>query len=73
MADISCAKEVYVDLELTDEEFEILNSAYHIMKNVANELWQNDNDECEVFDYAWHGYQDIDEFVKLANRRITKE
>lgn len=73
MADISCSKEVYIDLELTDEEFEVLNRAYHIMKDIASDLWREDNEECDVFDYAWHGYQNIDEFVKLANRRIIKE
>ena len=71
MAKISYVSETHV--KLTDEEFEVLNRAYHIMKDIASDLWINDCEDTEIYDYAYGGYSCIADLIRLSGKEATKE
>ena len=70
MANISVHNEINFSLE--DEEFEILNKAWNILFNIADELYQSDNEDERLFYDAYDAQLYINRVVKLANREITR-
>lgn len=71
MANISVHNEINFSLE--DEEFEILNKAWNILNPIAHQLWINDNEETELYDYASCGSECIEDLIKLAGRKVRVE
>ena len=62
-----------INFSLSDEEFEILNNAWSICKDIASKLWINDREDTELYDYAYGSYSNIDEMCKLAGRRMFEK
>jgi len=71
MANISVHNEINFSLE--DEEYEILNKAWNILNPIAHQLWINDNEEMELYDYASYGSECIADLIKLAGRKVRVE
>lgn len=69
MADISVYRDVHFTLE--DEEFEILNNAYNIVKEIAYDLWVNDNDETDLFNYAYDADANLRALIELSGRKVV--
>lgn len=68
MADVSVYKDISFSLE--DSEFEILNQAYNIVKEIEHDLWINDNDETELFDYSYSAKANLKALIELSGRKI---
>lgn len=62
-----------INFSLSDEEFEILNNAWNICRDIAKELWINDKEDTELYDYAYGSYSNIDELCELAGRRTIEK
>lgn len=53
MANVKIYDEINFSLE--DEEFEILNKAWNILFDIADELFQNDKFGTQLFEDAYEG------------------
>ena len=68
MADVSVYKDISFSLE--DSEFEILNQAYNIVKEIEHDLWINDNDETKLFDYSYSAKANLKALIELSGRKV---
>lgn len=62
-----------INFSLSDEEFEILNNAWNICKDIASKLWINEREDTELYDYAYGSYSCIDDLCRMAGRRMFEK